>query len=693
MKKRGISLITLIITVIVMLILAAVVILALGKNTPINQAKVANITEVDNMLSASVNNYVSKIRKETLGEYTVEKILFGTVSKTEEYKLVDEVVCAVEEDGEPKVLHRLDKVKVKEKLDIELKEVSDKAGWYVDKIGKTYLVFETKEDVLKFLIDEENGEILKNVSSFVKYATDASSTLVLEISSNQEKLTNATDITYTFEFNNDVVDFDRDDIYVEADTGTKGAFTKISNRKYTLVVSNNKSVTQVVTVPKNACVDNYGTKNKSVSYETVIDKDIPTLTSLQILTAAGTYKYRDEISIAATYSEELYTDSKIKLLQSIAEAIPMVIRFGSGSDITVNADSIVDNMIIYKYTVSGEDDGVLSLVRYYGNIYDRVLNQNLVNETILPNAENIIVKKRIKGSISYANTTVQKTIGDAMFTNTLTKVGDGEVTYSSSDENVATIDENGIVTITGIGTTTITATVQDSEDYAYDIKTATYTLNVGKITVQIPSSPPDKTYTGYAQSHGISVPSGASIVSSGSVLSATEAGTYTVIFRLDNTTNYKWSDNTTSNKSVTWKIQKPPTITYTGSALTGTVGGTSYDLVGGGPQDYRNISFTLPAGYKLSVDVGDYGRIYINGSLVVHNYSYPENHTTVYSKTHTGTFTYTASSDTSIQMTSAGTNTTPSGGEYATSEITVADFTNIRVYNSNNQACYFERNF
>ena len=53
-----------------------------------------------------------------------------------------------------------------------------------------------------------------------------------------------------------------------------------------------------------------------------------------------------------------------------------------------------------------------------------------------------------------------------------------EVTYSSSNTKAATIDENGIVTLIDAGTTTITASITNSESYKDAI--ASYTLNVTK---------------------------------------------------------------------------------------------------------------------------------------------------------------------------------------------------------------------
>ena len=82
------------------------------------------------------------------------------------------------------------------------------------------------------------------------------------------------------------------------------------------------------------------------------------------------------------------------------------------------------------------------------------------------------------GSISFAEESVSKTVGDEPFTNTLTNTGDGAVTYESSDTNVATVDANGQVSIVGAGNTIITATVGDGNNYIYETKTATYTLTV-----------------------------------------------------------------------------------------------------------------------------------------------------------------------------------------------------------------------
>ena len=102
-------------------------------------------------------------------------------------------------------------------------------------------------------------------------------------------------------------------------------------------------------------------------------------------------------------------------------------------------------------------------------------------------------------TLSFAREEVtDKTYSDrnVPFTNQLTHVGDGEVTYSSSDTNVATVNNTtGEVTIVGVGKTTITATAAATQNYKEG--TASYTLTVNKAPVHIvQASVADKVYDG-----------------------------------------------------------------------------------------------------------------------------------------------------------------------------------------------------
>ena len=104
------------------------------------------------------------------------------------------------------------------------------------------------------------------------------------------------------------------------------------------------------------------------------------------------------------------------------------------------------------------------------------------NYTTVENSAVVSIQKAA-ASISYETTAVSKTTNDEAFVNALTMTGDGTVTYSSDNVNVATVNsETGEVTIKGTGNATIKATVADGTNYTYATKTAQYTLTVEAAT-------------------------------------------------------------------------------------------------------------------------------------------------------------------------------------------------------------------
>lgn len=91
---------------------------------------------------------------------------------------------------------------------------------------------------------------------------------------------------------------------------------------------------------------------------------------------------------------------------------------------------------------------------------------------------------------------VQKTYGDDNFICSATSDGDGTITYTSSNENAATVNpETGEVTIVGAGESTITAVASSTEAYAEG--SAEYVLEIATKAVSIVSvAAEDKVYDG-----------------------------------------------------------------------------------------------------------------------------------------------------------------------------------------------------
>lgn len=96
------------------------------------------------------------------------------------------------------------------------------------------------------------------------------------ITTNVNSPTNASSITYTFEWSETLANntFTVDDITVT--NGSKGTFTTITaNKKYTLVVTNTGTCEQTISVPAGKCTDTAGNNNTEVRKAMTIDRTAP----------------------------------------------------------------------------------------------------------------------------------------------------------------------------------------------------------------------------------------------------------------------------------------------------------------------------------------------------------------------------------------------------------------------------------
>ena len=83
---------------------------------------------------------------------------------------------------------------------------------------------------------------------------------------------------------------------------------------------------------------------------------------------------------------------------------------------------------------------------------------------------------REEAEIAFADEEVTKEIVAGYTGQALTNPNDLEVTYTSSNEEVATVDEDGVLTVLAVGETTITATFAGNEDYKAGV--ASYVLTI-----------------------------------------------------------------------------------------------------------------------------------------------------------------------------------------------------------------------
>ena len=170
------------------------------------------------------------------------------------------------------------------------------------------------------------------------------------------------------------------------------------------------------------------------------------------------------------------------------------------------------------------------------------------------------------GSVTLSKSSATIDYNATTTTFTVTRTGDGAISATSSNTGVATVSVSGnTVTVTkkGVGTATITVRAAEGTNHKAASKTCSVTC-VGRLTV--PTQSGTLTYTGSAQSPSWSNYSSPSLTLGGTT-SGTNAGTYTATFTPK--ANYKWSDGTSSAKSVTWKIGKAAgSLSLSASSMT-----------------------------------------------------------------------------------------------------------------------------
>ena len=127
--------------------------------------------------------------------------------------------------------------------------------------------------------------------------------------------------------------------------------------------------------------DASGNKNiaTTISADLSIDADNTStvLESINILNpTTDTYKAGQEITIVATYKDEIYADKLSKEEFSSSTAPVLNVKFGNGGvkEARFNSFNFSAKTITYKVYVEAGDNGILSINSYEGTVYDRAGN-------------------------------------------------------------------------------------------------------------------------------------------------------------------------------------------------------------------------------------------------------------------------------------------------------------------------------
>ena len=218
--------------------------------------------------------------------------------------------------------------------------------------------------------------------------------------------------------------------------------------------------------------DNTTYKDASASYTlTVIDPNVPGATAENPYTVAQAIAAID----AGTGTSNVYVKGIISQIDSYNSTYGSITYWISEDGTTTDQFEVYGGLNIGGTQFSGLDDLKLGAeVVVYGNIkkynttYEFDKNNELVSITFSEKAEAGLAYETIAFTINNA---------DDFQAPTLTNPYNLNVTYSSSNEDVAIVNTNtGAISIEGVGTATITATFEGDDNYLP--ATASYTINV-----------------------------------------------------------------------------------------------------------------------------------------------------------------------------------------------------------------------
>ncbi|MBR3935396.1 MAG: Ig-like domain-containing protein, partial [Oscillospiraceae bacterium] len=176
-------------------------------------------------------------------------------------------------------------------------------------------------------------------------------------------------------------------------------------------------------------------------------------------------------------------------------------------------------------------------------------------------------------------------------------VGDGALSYVSSDESVATVDAEGNITVYKVGEATITITAAETTEFAKQTKEVKVKVSP-KVVTKPTANSNVFTYNGKDQTYEIRTNDAYTV--SGNVQK--NAGSYTVTVELKDKVNTQWADGTVDNITFDFvinkaKIKKPSIdeleFTYNGEEHRAVAPGEGYIVRGNGAKEPGDHNFEV----------------------------------------------------------------------------------------------------
>ena len=378
----------------------------------------------------------------------------------------------------------------------------------------------------------------------------------------------------------------------------------------------------------------YNGKAQAHGYTAPSGSSIVTSGTTASATNAGTYNIVLQLANTSNYK---WSDGSVT-----NKTVNWKINKANSTNPTLTAVTANYDGKAHPVTVSGGAGGTIN---YRTSTDNKTWGGWTTTKPSLTNAGKIYVQAYVVGDANHNNTgvtgsvaiTINKVVAGNPTLTAVTATYDGKAHYVTVSGgyggtiNYRTSTNNSSwgswsttkPSLTNAGVLYVQAYVVGDGNHNSTGATGSVAITVNKVTVTIPGSPVKQyTYNGKAQAHGYTAPSGSSIVTSGTTASATNAGTYNIVLQLANTSNYKWSDGSVTNKTVNWKINKANSTNPTLTAVTANYDGKAHPVTvsggAGGTINYRTSTDNKTWGGWTTTkpSLTNAGKIYVQAYVV-----------------------------------------------------------------------------
>ncbi len=165
MKKRGISLMVLVITIVVIVIISSAVVMTFTNSNTLGNSNVSTFVSNKESYQQALKLYINDATVKTFSNYSVEELLLGTGDERSYYIVENTTGRTIQINSKTITVYKLDEQLFKDRVGVEINTSLPNDNWYVSSTGQIFYVFTASQNMPTWVY--KDGKVNDNLSSFV----------------------------------------------------------------------------------------------------------------------------------------------------------------------------------------------------------------------------------------------------------------------------------------------------------------------------------------------------------------------------------------------------------------------------------------------------------------------------------------------------------------------------------------------